>query len=208
MRDDHLFVIQKSVFANSYKIFFFLLTGLDFIVGLWVGESEFLFELFGSVLPAGFWAFLESPLFTIITLVCAFLSFLMGAILIIYVKTYKIIFYKDRIVTRYGLISRWEKQTPLTPIVGVHMDQGFWGRVFDYATIIVEKVGDEDWDLDMYRISEASAVKECLEEMIVRTRDDIQNVLGNHSSSVDGRMNVDGKLSIDATHRTAAVTNA
>ncbi len=204
MREDHLFVIQKSVFANSHKIFFFLLTGLDFIVGLWVGESEFLFELFGTVLPQGFWAFVESPLFTIITLACAALSFLMGIILIIYIKTYKIIFYKDRIVTRYGLISRWEKQTPLTPIIGVYMDQGFWGRVFDYATITVEKVGGGEWDLDMYRISEASAVKECLEEMIVRTRDDIQNVLGNHSSDVDGKMTLNGKLAVDTTHHVAA----
>ena len=185
MGNRKLFVIEKSVFANSHKIFFFLLAGVDFIVGAIVGAQlgdSFLYDLFGSILPASIWAFLDSSAFIALTIVSAIMCFIVAAILIVYVKTYRYEFYEDRIIEKYGLIARWEKQTPMTPIIGVYMEQSFWGRIFDYATITLEKIGSTKWsNFEMYRISEASAVKECLEEMISRTKDDITSVLGNET---------------------------
>ena len=185
MGNRKLFVIEKSVFANSHKIFFFLLAGVDFIVGAIVGaqlSDSFLYDLFGKILPEELWSFLDSQAFIIVTIICAVICFIVAAILIIYVKTYRYEFYEDRIIEKYGLISRWEKQTPMTPIIGVYMEQSFWGRIFDYATITLEKIGTARWsNFEMYRVSEASAVKECLEEMISRTKGDITSVLGNES---------------------------
>lgn len=202
MRDDYLFVIRKSIFANNHKIFFFFLTALDFIFNALFGdllESTFINDIFGSVLPPAFWEFLASPLYAIVMWVCAFISILIGVIIIIDLKTYKTIFYKDRIIIKGGLIARLERQVPLTPILGVHMEQGFWGRVFDYASFVVEKVGSDDWNLEadakigevngyigaLFRVADAAAVKECLEEMIILTRDDITAVVGNHAGKVE-----------------------
>ena len=185
MGNRKLFVIEKSVIANSHKIFFFLLAGVDFIVGAIVGaqlSDSFLYDLFGNILPAGFWVFLDSSAFIALTIVCSLICFIVAAILIVYVKTYRYEFYEDRIIEKYGLIARFEKQTPMTPIIGVYMEQSFWGRIFDYATITLEKIGSTKWsNFEMYRISEASAVKECLVEMISRTKDDITSVLGNET---------------------------
>ena len=197
MRDDYLFVIRKSIFANNHKIFFFFLTAIDFVLVALLGDvltSSFVEDVFGLVIPPDIWNFLASPMYSVVMWVCAFLSFTIGVIIVIDLKTYKTIFYKDRIVIKGGLISRLERQVPLTPILGVHMEQGFWGRVFDYATFVVEKVGTEDWDLEadakigevngyigaLFRVAEATAVKECLEEMIIRTRDNITAVVGKH----------------------------
>ena len=202
MRDDYLFVIRKSIFANNHKIFFFFLSAMDFIVVALLGDfltSQFVQEIFGLVIPPEIWNFLASPLYTVVMYVCAFISLLIGIIIIIDLKTYKTIFYKDRIVIKGGLISRMERQIPLTPILGVHMEQGFWGRVFDYASFVVEKVGTEDWNLEadakigeigghigaLFRVADAGAVKECLEEMIIRTRDDITSVVGSHDGRVE-----------------------
>ena len=202
MRDDYLFVIRKSIFANNHKIFFFFLTALDFIFNALFGdllESTFINDIFGSVLPPAFWEFLASPLYAIVMWVCAFISILIGVIIIIDLKTYKTIFYKDRIIIKGGLIARLERQVPLTPILGVHMEQGFWGRVFDYASFVVEKVGSDDWNLEadakigevngyigaLFRVADAAAVKECLEEMIILTKDDITAVVGNHAGKVE-----------------------
>jgi uncharacterized membrane protein YdbT with pleckstrin-like domain len=135
--------------------------------------------------------------------VCAFIALVIGIILVIDLKTYKTIFYKDRIVIKGGLISRLERQIPLTPILGVHMEQGFWGRVFDYASFVVERVGTEDWNLEadakigevngyegaLFRVAEAAAVKECLEEMIILTKDNITAVVGNHDGKVEKPLN-------------------
>lgn len=202
MREEQLFTIHKSIFANNHKIFFFFLTALDFIVVALLGDvltSQFVEEIFGLVIPEDVWNFLASPLYTVVMYVCAFISLLIGVIIIIDLKTYKTIFYRDRIVVRGGLIARVERQVPLTPILGVHMEQGFWGRVFDYASFVVEKVGTDDWNLEadakigeinavegaLFRVSDAAAVKECLEEMIILTKDNITAVVGNHDGKVE-----------------------
>ena len=205
MRDNYLFVIRKSIFANNHKIFFFFLTAFDFIINALLGdklESTFIKDVFSSVIPQEVWDFLASPTYAIVMYVCAVLALIIGIIIIIDLKTYATIFYKDRIVIRYGLISRKEKQMPLTPILDVHMEQGFWGRVFDYANFTVTKVGTDNLkdnaeigDMNgfegmLFRVADAGAVKECLEEMIIRTQDSITAVVGNHEGRSEKPLSV------------------
>lgn len=205
MRDNYLFVIRKSIFANNHKIFFFFLTAFDFIINALLGdklESTFIKDVFSSVIPQEVWDFLASPTYAIVMYVCAVLALIIGIIIIIDLKTYATIFYKDRIVIRYGLISRKEKQMPLTPILDVHMEQGFWGRVFDYANFTVTKVGTDNLkdnaeigDMNgfegmLFRVADAGAVKECLEEMIIRTQDGITAVVGNHEGRSEKPLSV------------------
>ena len=200
MRDNYLFVVRKSIFANNHKIFFFFLAAFDFIINALLGdklESTFIKDVFSSVIPQNVWDFLASPTYAVVMYVCAVLSLIIGIIIIIDLKTYVTIFYKDRIVVRYGLISRREKQMPLTPILDVHMEQGFWGRVFDYANFTVTKVGTDNLkdnaeigDMNgfegiFFRVADAGAVKECLEEMIARTQDGITAVVGNHEGRTE-----------------------
>ena len=200
MRDNYLFVVRKSIFANNHKIFFFFLAAFDFIINALLGdklESTFIKDVFSSVIPQDVWDFLASPTYAVVMYVCAVLSLIIGIIIIIDLKTYVTIFYKDRIVVRYGLISRREKQMPLTPILDVHMEQGFWGRIFDYANFTVTKVGTDNLkdnaeigDMNgfegiFFRVADAGAVKECLEEMVARTQDGITAVVGNHEGRTE-----------------------
>ena len=200
MRDNYLFAVRKSIVANNHKIFFFFLTAFDFIINALLGdklESTFIKDVFSSVIPQDVWDFLASPTYAVVMYVCAVLSLIIGIIIIIDLKTYVTIFYKDRIVVRYGLISRREKQMPLTPILDVHMEQGFWGRIFDYANFTVTKVGTDNLkdnaeigDMNgfegiFFRVADAGAVKECLEEMVARTQDGITAVVGNHEGRTE-----------------------
>lgn len=205
MKEEHLFVVEKSIFANSHELFFWIGMALDFILGIFVSpiiaalgleEGNVLNALFGSVFPQEFWYFLDGPGATYLNLACALISAIVAVFIIINIKTYKAYFYKDHIVVKGGFIARWERQMPLTPIVAVHMDQSFFGRIFDYASFTVEKVGHDEGtllsdgqigdlngpDSILFRVSEASAVKECLEEMIVRTKGEISSIVGNHES--------------------------
>ena len=144
---------------------------------------------------------LSGPIPMIVCIVCSLICLLATAITIIIIKTNKAIFYKDRIVIQGGFIKRWEKQMPLTPIVGVHMQQTVFGRLFDYASFTVDKVGNDEWNLSangkigelttpegiLFRVSEASAVKECLEELVMRTKQEIASVVGNHEAAGEVR---------------------
>lgn len=206
MKEEHLFVVEKSIFANSHELFFWVGMTLDFILGIFLSpmvaalgleEGNVLNDLFGTVFPREFWYFLDGPGATYLSLGCALISAIVAVFIIINIKTYKAYFYKDHVVIKGGLIARWEKQMPLTPIVGVHMDQSIFGRIFDYASFTVEKVGHDEGSLlsdgkvgelngpnsILFRVSEASAIKECLEEMIVRTKGEISSIVGNHETA-------------------------
>lgn len=207
MKKDYLFVVEKSIFANSHELFFWVGMTLDFILGIFLSpmiaalgleEGNVLNDLFGAVFPREFWYFLDGPGMTYLSLACAVISAIVAVFIVISIKTYKAYFYKDHIVVKGGFIARWEKQMPLTPIVGVHMDQSIFGRIFDYASFTVEKVGHDEGtllsdgkvgdlngpDSILFRVSEASAIKECLEEMIVRTKGEISSIVGNHESGL------------------------
>lgn len=211
IRDDHLFTVEKSIFANSHLLFFWVAVTLVGICSIWVfpifadlvatADGNVLNLLLGSVLTAQDLAFLKSPIITWICIGFSAISVIVIIFIIINIKMYKALFYTDRIVIKGGFIARWEKQMPLTPIVGVHMDQSVFGRIFDYASFTVEKIGHDEWSLAsdgkvgelngpesiLFRVSEASAVKECLEELIVRTKGEISSIMGNHETKSENR---------------------
>ena len=211
IREDHLFTVEKSIFANSHLLFFWVAVTIVGICSIWVfpifadlvvtPDGNVLNLLLGSVLTAQDVAFFKSPIITWICIGLSVVSVIVIIFIIINIKMYKALFYADHIVIKGGFIARWEKQMPLTPIVGVHMDQTVFGRIFDYASFTVEKIGHDEWSLAsngkvgelngpesiLFRVSEASAVKECLEELIMRTKGEISSIMGNHETKTDKR---------------------
>lgn len=219
MKDDYLFIVEKSIFANSHELFFWAAMTLLFpLVGFWflptviVGSAStpgtVFYTLFSS--QPDVLAILGSDIVKYVSLGCSVISLLVAVIIVINIKTYKAVFYKDRIVIQGGFIARWEKQMPLTPIVGVHMKQTFFGRLFDYASFTVDKVGNDEWNLIadgkvgelngpesiLFRVSEASAIKECLEEMVTRTKAEIASVVGNHETAGEVRNGKTPKIAV------------
>lgn len=210
IRDDHLFTVEKSIFANSHVLFFWVAVTLVFISGIWlwplvaeraVEPDNLISSLFGSAFSPEVWEFLGGSVMVAINIVGAVISVIVTVLIIVNIKMYKALFYNDRIVIKGGFIARWEKQMPLTPIVGVHMDQSFFGRIFDYASFTVEKIGHDEWSLAsdgkvgvlngpdsiLFRVCEASAIKECLEELVIRTKGDISSIMGNHETKEGNR---------------------
>jgi uncharacterized membrane protein YdbT with pleckstrin-like domain len=211
IREDHLFTVEKSIFANSHLLFFWVAVTIVGICSIWVfpifadlvvtADGNVLNLLLGSLLTAQDVAFFKSPVITWICIGLSVVSVIVIIFIIINIKMYKALFYADHIVIKGGFIARWEKQMPLTPIVGVHMDQTVFGRIFDYASFTVEKIGHDEWSLAsngkvgelngpesiLFRVSEASAVKECLEELIMRTKGEISSIMGNHETKTDKR---------------------
>ena len=211
IRHDHLFTVEKSIFANSHQLFFWVAWVIVAIACIWAAplfversltdDGNLLNALFGSFVTPELLEFMKSPVFAVICGVLAFLGIVVTVFVIINIKMYKAFFFTDRIIIKGGFIARWEKQMPLTPIVGVHMDQSFFGRIFDYASFTVEKIGHDEWSLDsngkvgelngpesiLFRVSEASAIKECLEELVIRTKGDISTIMGNHETKEGNR---------------------
>lgn len=219
MRDDYLFVVEKSIFANSRELFFWVAWTLLFpLLGFWfipivlvtlvTTPGTVFYTLFSS--QPDILADLSSPYIGYASIVGSVISLLVAVIIVIKIKTYKAVFYKDRIIIQGGFIARWEKQMPLTPIVGVHMKQTFFGRLFDYASFTVDKVGNDEWNLIadgkvgelngpesiLFRVSEASAIKECLEEMVTRTKAEIASVVGNHETAGEVRNGKTPKIAV------------
>ena len=207
IRHDHLFTVEKSSFANSHVLFFWVAWVVVSIACIWAtplfcerastNDGNILNAFFGEIIQPETVALVQSPVFAIICGLLAFVGVVVTVFVIINIKMYKALFFTDRIVIKGGFIARWEKQMPLTPIVGVHMDQSIFGRIFDYASFTVEKVGHDEGSLlsdgkvgelngpnsILFRVSEASAIKECLEEMIVRTKGEISSIIGNHETA-------------------------
>ena len=212
IREDHLFTVEKSIFANSHVLFFWVAWVIVAIATIWAvpliidraltDDGNLWNALLGLYVTPDLLEFAKSPILAIICGSLAFVGVIVAVFVIINIKMYKAFFYTDRIVIKGGFIARWEKQMPLTPIVGVHMDQSFFGRIFDYASFTVEKIGHDEWSLAsngkvgelngpesiLFRVSEASAIKECLEELVIRTKGDISSIMGNHETKQGDRI--------------------
>ncbi len=211
IREDHLFTVEKSIFANSHVLFFWVAWVIVAIATIWAvpliidraltKDGNLWNALLGLYVTPELLEFVKSPILAIICGSLALIGVIVAVLVVVNIKMYKAFFYTDRIVIKGGFIARWEKQMPLTPIVGVHMDQSFFGRIFDYASFTVEKIGHDEWSLAsngkvgelngpesiLFRVSEASAIKECLEELVIRTKGDISSIMGNHETKEGNR---------------------
>ena len=85
--------------------------------------------------------------------------------------TYRIEFYKDKIVVSYGLISVRRKQTIFMGITGVSVNQSIGGRIFNYGDVLVDVVGR--WDVSTTNIHNPKKLEEYLETRVA-------NVLPNN----------------------------
>lgn len=87
--------------------------------------------------------------------------------------------YKNKIVVTDGILSRHARESLMTPIVGVSVDQSMMGRLLNYGDVRIDKIG-KGWDIDTHCISHPEELKEFLDRFIKNT--DVKNIntfLGN-----------------------------
>ena len=87
---------------------------------------------------------------------------------IINIKDESISFYNNKVVQRYGIFSKNEKTTIMTPVLSVTVKQTFWGRICNYGTIYIDVVGK--WDIQMRGIKRPWQAKEYLESYAAKGR--------------------------------------
>ncbi len=81
---------------------------------------------------------------------------------IINIKDDQILIYSNKVVQRWGILSKHEKTNIFTAILSVNAHQTFWGRFFNYGTIKVDVVGQ--WDIDMKGIKDPFKARDFLEK--------------------------------------------
>ena len=87
---------------------------------------------------------------------------------IINIKDESISFYNNKVVQRYGIFSKNEKTTIMTPVLSVTVKQTFWGRICNYGTVYIDVVGK--WDIQMRGIKRPWQAKEYLERYAANGR--------------------------------------
>lgn len=87
---------------------------------------------------------------------------------IINIKDESISFYDNKVVQRYGIFSKNEKTTIMTPVLSVTVKQSFWGRICNYGTVYIDVVGK--WDIQMRGIKRPWQAKEYLERYAANGR--------------------------------------
>ena len=83
------------------------------------------------------------------------------------VKSYRIEFYDDKIVTYRGLISKSKRQSVFMGVASTAVTQSLKGRIFNYGSISVDCVGK--WDIDTTAIKNPYALEEYLQTRIMST---------------------------------------
>lgn len=151
-----LYTARRSAWAASGKIVGFsvgILICLFLALLLFIGASE-AGEDSGFMIGLGVVFVLLDVLFAVL---------LVFALLV--AKSYKIEVYTNRLVVRSGFISKKVKQSVMTPIVGVEIEQSVSGRLWNYGYVYIDKVG-VGWDVDCHYIKNPEAFKNFLETLI------------------------------------------
>lgn len=92
---------------------------------------------------------------------------------IICIKCYKIEFYSNRIVVKWGVFNRYERQYSFPGAYSVKLSQTFWQRIFGYGNMHVDCIGD--FELDAIGIKHPGALKRYLARRI--TSDGVVNII-------------------------------
>ena len=151
-----LYTAERSVWAAGKKIIGFSIVAVIFLIlaiACFAGAEGTDDEV---ALMIGFGVFALLPV--IICIAVLVLSILVA-------KSYKIEVYSNRLVVRSGVISKKVKQSVMTPIVGVEIEQSVSGRLWNYGYVYIDKVGI-GWDVDSHYIKNPVAFKEFLETLI------------------------------------------
>ena len=123
-------------------------------------------------------AFTTSIFLIIFGLMAIFLNFVVGFLILliptiiltfIYLlsKNTKLIFFKNRIVIEKGLLSKSSENYALTKILSVKVRQSIFGRIFNYGSLVINKIGNED--IRFNGIVNPIKSREFLEKMIDST---------------------------------------
>ena len=104
------------------------------------------------VAQLSFWLILFCWL--IIPLIIQIVSILRAAI-------YSIEFFDNKIVTKYGILGKNEKQTVFIGVSSVSVSQSLAGKIFKYGDVRVDCRGK--WDVDTKRVKNPKGLKEYLE---------------------------------------------
>lgn len=151
-----LYTAERSVWAAGKKIIGFSTVAVIFLIlaiACFAGAEGTDDEV---ALMIGFGVFALLPV-----IIC--IAVLVFSILV--AKSYKIEVYSNRLVVRSGVISKKVKQSVMTPIVGVEIEQSVSGRLWNYGYVYIDKVGI-GWDVDSHYIKNPVAFKEFLETLI------------------------------------------
>lgn len=151
-----LYTAERSVWAAGKKIIGFSIVAVIFLIlaiACFAGAEGTDDEV---ALMIGFGVFALLPV-----IIC--IAVLVFSILV--AKSYKIEVYSNRLVVRSGVISKKVKQSVMTPIVGVEIEQSVSGRLWNYGYVYIDKVGI-GWDVDSHYIKNPVAFKEFLETLI------------------------------------------
>ena len=83
---------------------------------------------------------------------------------IIALKAESIEFYDQKVVQRSGILAKQERQSLLTNITSVSVNQSLWGRIFNYGNVQVDLIGK--WDINTNGVANPHKLKDFLEDYL------------------------------------------
>ena len=87
---------------------------------------------------------------------------------VIKIKCHRVIFYKNKVVEKWGVFNIEKKSNIFTAVLAVKVEQRFWGRIFGYGEVKVDMVGP--WDVDLTRIKKPKKLQRYLDSRIAYVR--------------------------------------
>lgn len=84
----------------------------------------------------------------------------------IIIKKHEVLeFYDDYVIQKRGVLSRKEERAALIGVVGVSVEQTFWGRICNFGEVYIDLVG-RSWDVNTSDLANPSGLKKYLEPFI------------------------------------------
>ena len=95
---------------------------------------------------------------------------------IIVLKSDKTYFYENRIISRYGVLSKHEAETSIVGVSAICVDQSLFGRILGFGDVHIDVIGK--WKVTIKGAKKQMRDKEFLTKYLV-TKNDITPVLHN-----------------------------
>ncbi len=139
---------KRSVWFYKKRLLVFSALALFFIIlfASFIGDAELKSVAVVSIVLA------------IVFLCCIVLLFVMAA-------QSQILFYKNKLIVKSGILNKKEAQSVMTPLVGISVNQSFNGLIWNYGEVRIDKVG-KGWDIDTTYIHSPKKLKAYLESKI------------------------------------------
>lgn len=111
-----------------------------------------------------------------ILLIWTIIPLIIVIIRIIILKHDKTYFYENRIISKYGVLSKHEAETSIVGVSAICVDQSLLGRIFGFGDIHIDVIGK--WKVTIKGAKKPMQAKEFLTKYLV-TKADITPVLHN-----------------------------